>query len=147
MTLVKLNQRPVDKRANSLFEDFFNNFPSRILNEEFSGFNQSVPVNVKETDNAYLLEIVAPGMDKKDFKVNIDNNILTISAEKKVDTKDENHRHVRREFNYRSFTRSFTVDDTIQSDNIQAKYENGLLLIELPKKEEVKIAPKEISIQ
>jgi len=147
MTLVKLNQRPVEKKVNSLFEDFFNNFPSRILNEEFSGFNQSVPVNVKETDNAYLLEIVAPGMDKKDFKVNIDNSILTISAEKKVENKDENQRHVRREFNFKSFTRSFTVDDTIQSDNIQAKYENGVLLIELPKKEEVKIAPKEISIQ
>jgi HSP20 family protein len=147
MTLVKLNQRPVEKRVNNLFEDFFNNFPSRILNEEFAGFNQTVPVNVKETDNAYLLEIVAPGMDKKDFKVNIDNNILTISAEKKVENKDESQRHVRREFNYKSFTRSFTVDDTIQSDNIQAKYENGVLFIELPKKEEVKIAPKEISIQ
>ena len=147
MTLVKFNQRPVEKRVNNLFEDFFNNFPSRILNEEFSGLNQTVPVNVKETDNAYLLEIVAPGMDKKDFKVNIDNSILTISAEKKLENKDENHRHVRREFNYKSFTRSFTVDDTIQSDNIQARYENGVLFIELPKKEEVKIAPKEISIQ
>jgi len=147
MTLVKFNQRPAEKRVNNLFEDFFNNFPSRILNEEFSGLNQTVPVNVKETDNAYLLEIVAPGMDKKDFKVNIDNSILTISAEKKLENKDENHRHVRREFNYKSFTRSFTVDDTIQSDNIQARYENGVLFIELPKKEEVKIAPKEISIQ
>ena len=147
MTLVKFNQRPAEKRVNNLFEDFFNNFPSRILNEEFSGLNQTVPVNVKETDNAYLLEIVAPGMDKKDFKVNIDNSILTISAKKKLENKDENHRHVRREFNYKSFTRSFTVDDTIQSDNIQARYENGVLFIELPKKEEVKIAPKEISIQ
>jgi len=147
MTLVKFNQRPAEKRVNNLFEDFFNNFPSRILNEEFSGLNQTVPVNVKETDNAYLLEIVAPGMDKKDFKVNIDNSILTISAEKKLENKDENHRHVRREFNYKSFTRSFTVDDTIKSDNIQARYENGVLFIELPKKEEVKIAPKEISIQ
>ncbi len=147
MTLVKLNQRPVEKRINTLFEDFFNNYPSRILNEEFSGVNQAVPANVKETARAYILEIIAPGMDKGDFKVNIDNNILTVSAEKKAENKDENERQVRREFNYKSFTRSFTMDDTIQADNIQAKYENGVLYLELPKKEEVKIAPKEISIQ
>jgi HSP20 family protein len=147
MTLVKLNQRPLDKRVNSLFEDFFSNFPSRIMNEEFSGYNQTVPANIRENANAYILEIVAPGMDKSDFKVNIDNNILTVSAEKKSETKEENERQVRREFNYKSFTRSFTVDETIQSDKIQAKYENGVLFIDLPKKEEVKISPKEISIQ
>jgi HSP20 family protein len=147
MTLVKLNQRPIEKRVNHLFEDFFNNFPSRILNEDFAGFNQTVPANVRENANAYILEIVAPGMDKGDFKVNFDKNILTISAEKKSETKDENERHVRREFNFKSFTRSFTIDDSIQDDKIQAKYENGVLLIELPKKEEVKISPKEISIQ
>ncbi len=147
MTFVKLNQRPVEKRINTLFEDFFNNYPSRILNEEFSGANQGVPANVKETARAYILEIIAPGLDKGDFKVNIDNNILTVSAEKKAENKDENERQVRREFNYKSFTRSFTMDDTIQADNIQAKYENGVLYLELPKKEEVKIAPKEISIQ
>jgi len=147
MTLVRLNQRPIEKRVNNLFEDFFSNFPSRILNEDFSGFNQSVPANVRETANAYLLEVVAPGMDKGDFKVNIDNNILTVSAEKKSEKKDENERQVRREFNYKSFTRSFTIDESIQNDKIQAKYENGVLYIELPKKEEVKISPKEISIQ
>lgn len=147
MTLVKLNQRPLDKRVNSLFEDLFSNFPSRILNEEFSGYNQTVPANIRENANAYILEVVAPGMDKGDFKVNIDNNILTISAEKKSETKDENERQVRREFNFKSFTRSFTVDESIQSDKIQAKYENGVLYIDLPKKEEVKISPKEISIQ
>jgi HSP20 family protein len=147
MTLVKLNQRPLDKRVNSLFEDFFNHFPSRIWNEEFTGASQTVPVNVRENDQAYILDVVAPGMDKGDFKVNVDNNILTVSAEKKSETKDENERQVRREFNYKSFTRSFTIDDSIQADKIQAKYENGVLFIELPKKEEVKISPKEISIQ
>ena len=147
MTLVKLNQRPVDKRVNSLFEDFFNHFPSRIFNEEFAGQNQGVPVNVRENGQSYLLEVVAPGMEKGDFKVNVDNGILTISAEKKSESKDENERQVRREFSYKSFTRSFTIDDSIQADKIQAKYENGVLFIELPKKEEVKISPKEISIQ
>jgi HSP20 family protein len=147
MTMVKLNQRPMDRRINNIFEDFFNNFPSRIVNDEFSGINSSVPVNIKENEHAYLLEVIAPGMEKADFKVNIDHNILTVSAEKKTDTKQENERQVRREFNYKSFTRSFTVDDSIAGDKIFAKYENGVLFIELPKKEEVKISPKEIAIQ
>jgi HSP20 family protein len=90
---------------------------------------------------------VAPGMDKADFKVNVDNNILTISAEKKAESNKENERMVRREYTYRSFARTFTLDDSISADNIKAKYDNGVLNIELPKKEEVKIQPKEISIQ
>lgn len=146
MTLVKFNQRPADRRVNSFFEDFFNQFPSRIM-DDMSSMNNSAPVNIRETENAYHIEVIAPGMDKGDFKVNIDNNVLTISAEKKSEANKETERMVRREFSYKSFARTFTLDDTIQSDNILAKYENGVLHIELPKKEEVKIQPKEINIQ
>lgn len=146
MTLVKFNQRPADRRVNSFFEDFFNQFPSRIM-DDVSSMNNSAPVNIRETENAYHIEVIAPGMEKGDFKVNIDNNVLTISAEKKTETNKETERMVRREFSYKSFARTFTLDDTIQSDNILAKYENGVLHIELPKKEEVKIQPKEINIQ
>lgn len=144
MTLVRFNQRPIDKKVNSFFEEFFNHLPSRV-NDEF--VNSSVPVNIRENENAYLIEVVAPGMDKADFKVNVDSNILTISAEKKAESNKENERMVRREYTYRSFARTFTLDDSINADNIMAKYENGVLNIELPKKEEVKIQPKEISIQ
>jgi HSP20 family protein len=145
MTLVRFNQRPVDKKVNSFFEDFFSQFPSRLVNDDF--VSTSVPVNIREMEGAYAIEVVAPGMDKGDFKVNVDNNILTISAEKKAESNKENERMVRREYSYKSFARTFTLDETINADNIQAKYENGVLHIELPKKIEAKIQPKEISIQ
>jgi HSP20 family protein len=147
MTLVKFNQRPAERRVNAFFEDFFNHFPSRLVNDDFASGQGSVPVNIKETEQSYVLEVVAPGMEKADFKVNVDNNVLTISGEKKTETANENERQVRREFSYKSFARTFTIDDTINAENIVAKYENGVLHLELPKKEEAKIQPKEISIQ
>jgi HSP20 family protein len=79
--------------------------------------------------------------------VNIDKNILTISSEKKADTKKDDEKMVRREYSFRSFTRSFTLDDSIDASKIAARYEQGVLYISLPKKEEVKLMPKEISIQ
>lgn len=144
MTLVRFNQRPIDRKVNSFFEEFFNQFPSRSTNDEF--VSNSVPVNIRETEKSYEIEVVAPGMDKGDFKVNIDNNLLTISAEKKAETTKENERMVRKEFTYKSFARTFTLDETINAENILAKYENGVLKIELPKKEEAKIQPKQIDI-
>ena len=146
MTLVKFNQRPVEKSFGNLFEDLFNNFPNRVFGDDFGG-HSFVPVNIKETKDAYQLEVVAPGLDKADFKVNIDNDILTISAEKKTETKDENEKQVRKEFTYRSFKRSFTIDEKIDASKIEAKYENGVLHLSLPKKEDVKQAPTEIAIQ
>jgi HSP20 family protein len=145
MTLVRFNQKPIDRKVNSFFEDFFNQFPSRAVNEDF--VTSSVPVNIRENEKAYTIEVVAPGMDKSDFKVNVDNNILTISAEKKAESNKENERMVRREFIYKSFARTFTLDETINAENIHAKYDSGVLTLELPKKEEAKIQPKEISIQ
>ena len=71
MTLVKFNQRPAERRANAFFEDFFNHFPSRLVNDDFASGQGSVPVNIKETEQSYVLEVVAPGMEKADFKVNL----------------------------------------------------------------------------
>lgn len=146
MTLVKFNQRPMERRMNSLIDDLFNAFPSKFLNDDLNLPQYTAPVNIRETEKAYLLEVVAPGLDKQDFKVNVDNNILTISGEKKATAQQENERQVRKEFSYKSFARTFTMDDTINADAIVAKYENGVLHVELPKKEEAKIQPKEISI-
>lgn len=145
MTLVKFN-RPVNRGFNFV-EDFFNDFPA-LFNE---GFNKStsngfVPVNVKETENAYQLDIVAPGFEKNDFKINVDANILTVSAEKKTEEKKENEKQVRSEYSYRSFKRSFTLDEKINSSEIDAKYVNGVLALNLPKKVEVKEAAKQITI-
>jgi HSP20 family protein len=146
MTLVKLNQKPFEKTFNSLFEDFFQSFPSGYAGNEWNN-NGFIPANIRETAEGYHLDLVAPGMEKQDFKVNIDKNILTISAEKKTENKKEDEKMIRKEYSFRSFSRSFTLDDTIDATKIAAKYENGVLMLQLPKKEEVKLMPKEIAIQ
>jgi len=148
MTFVKLNNKPTEKNFNSLIEDLWKGIPSTINNEFNSLFHkESVPVNIKETKDAYVLEVVAPGWDKNEIKVSLDDKILSISAEKKNEVNDENSSYMRREFTSRSFKRSFTVDEKIDASNIQAKYENGVLTLNLPKMPEVKASSKEISIQ
>ena len=148
MTFVKLNNKPTEKNFNSLIEDLWKGIPSTINNEFNSLFHkESVPVNIKETKDAYVLEVVAPGWNKNDIKVSLDDKILSISAEKKNEVIDENSSYVRREYTSRSFKRSFTVDEKIDASNIQAKYENGVLTLNLPKMPEVKASSKEISIQ
>jgi HSP20 family protein len=147
MTLVKFN-RPVTRGFGNLVDDFFNEVPA-FFND---GFNKSisnvfVPVNVKESEGSYQLDVVAPGFDKADFKINLDGNILTISAEKKAEEKNENEKQVRNEYKYRSFKRSFTLDEKTDASNIDAKYINGVLILNLPKKAEVKEAVKEISVK
>lgn len=146
--MVKLNQRPFEKTFNSLFEDIFQNLPNTISGNDWNGRfnNEFAPVNIRETGEAFTLDVVAPGMDKQDFKLNLEKNLLTISAEKKIEQKEEQEKIVKREFSFRSFSRSFKIDESIDTGSITAKYENGILQITLPKKEEVKLVPKEISI-
>ena len=141
MTLVKLNNRPVPG-FSGLFNEFFPEFPS--LNTEHTS---TVPVNVSETADAYHLELSAPGRNKEDFSVSIENGLLTIGYEKKEEAKTEGVKSVRREFTFKSFKRSFSLDEKIDAENIQAKYENGLLTFTLPKKEQAKEVKKQISIQ
>ena len=112
--------------------------------------NPSVPdVNVRETKDQYTIEVAAPGMDKKDFNVDVQNNMLVISSEK--ESKDENkedENFLRREFSYTSFQRSFSIPENVDADNIKAKYDNGVLYVELPKrKEAVEKASKQIKIE
>lgn len=151
MTMVKFNRRPFETGFNNLFDDFFAGLP--VMNKHNGqGWNGFAPVNIKETDQAYYVELVAPGFDKGDFKVTVDDNILTISAqhqtdEKKEDTAENKTRELRREYAYRSIKRSFTLDEKIDTTGIEAKYTNGVLALNLPKKAEVKQAVKEINIQ
>lgn len=148
MTLVKLNGKPFQKSFNNLFEDFFNDMPVAFRNDLMPvGKNNLTPVNIKETEKSYNLEVVAPGFEKNDFKVSLDKNILTISAEKENETKEDNEKSILREYSYRSFKRSFTLDEKIDAVNIDAKYVNGVLTLNLPKKEIVKESVKEISVQ
>jgi HSP20 family protein len=148
MTLVNFRNRPVERNFNNVLDTFLTGFPS-VFRDDFvtPDLKQFAPVNVKEVENGYQLEVVAPGLEKEDFKLDLDKNILTISAEKKAETEMKNEKHFRREYKYQSFKRSFTIDEHIDADNIDAKYVNGVLLLNLPKKAEVKPAVKQISIQ
>ena len=141
MTLVKNNFRPVN--FNSVFNELLNEFP---VFADKAGLNFP-PVNIAETTDAYHVELNAPGRNKEDFKINADQGLLTISYEKKEETKNEDVKSVRREFSFQGFKRSFSLDDKVDVANIQAKYENGLLKLLLPKKAEVKEAAKQITIQ
>ena len=117
---------------------------------KFSGREESIgfpPVNIHETPEAYHLELSAPGRNKEDFKLSVDNGQLTISFEKKEETKTEEYKTIRKEFSFKSFKRSFNLDDRIDANGIQAKYENGVLKLLLPKKEQVKESTKQISVQ
>ena len=148
MTHVKFNRKPFEGTFNNLFDDLFTEIPA-LLKTEFNKSDRSgfVPVNVKETEKSYQLDVVAPGFEKADFKINLDQNLLTVSAEKKEEVKDENQKQIRREYNYNSFKRSFTIDEKIDATNIEASYNNGVLTLNLPKKEVVKASATEISIK
>ncbi len=144
MTVLKLNQE-LQSSFNGLFDNLFNGLPSSFARQ---GFDTTTPhVNISETAEAYLLEVNAPGRNKENFKLNLDKNLLTISYEMPEQKRSEIAKSIRSEFSLNNFKRTFTVDEKIAGDNIQAKYENGILLVTLPKKEEVKISPKQISIQ
>lgn len=143
MTLVKFNNRPVNSVISTVFDDLFNQFPATWKDSSL----HHPPVNIHETKDAYHLELSAPGLNKEDFQVKIEEGLLTISFEKKEGTKTEEYKTVRREFTQRSFKRSFTVDDQVDVDNIQARYEQGVLKLHLPKKEQAKSSTKQINIQ
>ena len=147
MTNVKLIRKPTGSSFNSFVDDFFTGLPvlfNNVNKNETKGF---VPVNVKETEKSYKLEVVAPGFEKADFKVNLDQDLLTIEAEKKDEVKEETEKHIRKEYSYRSFKRSFTLDEKIDATNVEASYINGVLTLNLPKKETVKASATEIAIK
>jgi HSP20 family protein len=134
-------------------------FLDNLLNEMPASRKSSLnfpPVNIVENNDNYELEINAAGRKKEDFKITVDKNILTVSFsfeknEEKNDEKNEGHKEnkkfIKKEFVISSFERSFTLDEKINAEDILAKYENGILTLTLPKKEEVKVMPKEIAVQ
>ena len=128
----------------SIFDRFFNNELMDWNHSNFSSTNTSLPaINVKETDDDFVIEVAAPGMSKNDFSVNFKNNVLTISSEKKNEKEEKNENYTRKEFSYQSFQRSFTVaENAVVGEKISAKYDNGILHIVLPKRDEVKPQPE-----
>ncbi|HAH59998.1 MAG: Hsp20/alpha crystallin family protein [Lentimicrobium sp.] len=98
-------------------------------------------VNIVEGKEDFRIEVAAPGLDKSDFKINVENNVLSISSEKEEKTEENEDRYMRREFSYTSFNRSFSLPQTVDPEKISAKHENGVLTISIPKKEEAKVKP------
>ena len=146
MTLIKWKNNLTNPATQNTFSDFFNDFFNDSLMSR--DYFKSVPaVNISERQNDYLIEMAAPGFAKEDFKVNVDNDVLTISAEKKNEKKDENSRYTRKEFQYSSFSRTFTMPEHVEAEKIGAEYKEGVLSLMLPKKEEAKVKPaREIKI-
>lgn len=142
MTLVK--HHPA--YFGNVFGELFNSFPADWGKDMQTSF-AIPPVNIHETSDGYHVSLSAPGRNKEDFKVDVDKGLLTISFEKKEEAENKEYKTIRREFSFQSFKRSFKVDEKINTDGIQAKYENGILQLFLPKNESVKAEPRQINVQ
>jgi HSP20 family protein len=145
MTLVKFNP---DKNKNALIPGFDNVFES-IFNDTF--FNERIisrvpATNISESENHFHVELAVPGLKKEDFKLNLDRNILTVSVEKQAEQNVQKN-YSKREYAYSSFVRSFTLPDSVNAEKIEASYNDGVLAIDLPKREESKSVRKQIEIK
>lgn len=148
MSLMKRNGNTFSSLP-SLFDDFFSRELFNWGNSNFSSTSTTVPsVNIKETADNYEVEVAAPGMEKKDFNVTLDDNLLIISSSKQQSQEKKEDNYTRREFSYQSFQRSFELPkNVVDEDKIIARYENGLLHLTIPKREEAKQkAPRTIEI-
>jgi HSP20 family protein len=140
MLPVKRNLLPTISR---FFDDDWDSLFD-FSNRNFSTTQTTLPsVNIKETSNEFVVEMAAPGMKKDDFQIELNNNVLTIKSETKNEKEEkDSENYTRREFSYQSFQRSFNLNNRVIDDSkIEAKYDNGILNILLPKKEEVKAKP------
>jgi HSP20 family protein len=146
MTLVKFNP---EKRSNSLLPGFSDVFDS-IFNDTF--FNDRmvtrVPaVNISESEQNYHVELAAPGLKKEDFKLNLERNVLNISVEQSANHEDTRKNYSKREFSYSSFVRSFTLPESADDSQINATYTDGILRIDIAKREEAKTVRRQIDIK
>ncbi|MEJ7611036.1 MAG: Hsp20/alpha crystallin family protein [Ferruginibacter sp.] len=145
MSYVKVNNNY--RSFDGLMKDLFNEFPSAVSKTVREDVLHYPPVNITDKAALYLVELSAPGYSKADFAVKLENNVLTVSTEKKEEPATENEKMIRTEFGLKSFKRSFTLNEKIDSENISAKYDNGILKLELPKKEISNAGAKDINIQ
>ena len=132
--------RPLGLLRPRIFDDFM--LPWNELTGDgdlLPDWRSTVPaVNISEDESNYLLSLAAPGMKKDDFKIDLEGDTLTIHAEKESEQKDSTRRYTRREYEYRAFSRSFTLPEGVDRDKIDARYENGVLQLTLNKKEDAK---------
>jgi HSP20 family protein len=145
MTLVKFGNGQKNYPVNPFFNDVFDS----ILNDTFIGdklISRVPAVNIAENENEFHIELAAPGLKKEDFKINLDKNVLSVSADKKVENV-EGTKFSKREYNYTSFTRSFTLPETVDHSKINAEYTDGVLILTVAKREEAKFQSREIAVK
>jgi len=146
MTLVKHRpQGPLVTPFDELFNGFFGRDLSHFIGSD--DMQRSSPrVNITESKESFKLDLLAPGLHKEDLKMNVENDTLTISAEKKNEALVEGERYTRREFGFSAFKRSFRLPENVTAENIKAEFTNGVLSVSIPKTEPAKPAVREISI-
>jgi HSP20 family protein len=145
MTLVKFNNK-----ANNALMPGFNDVFDSIFNDTFFGDRMitRVPaVNISESENNYHVEVAAPGLKKDDFKLNLERNQLSISVEQSAEQQDTQKNFSKREYSYNSFVRSFTLPDSADHSQIEASYTDGILRIDIAKREEAKAVRRQIEIK
>ncbi len=128
MNLVKRNNTLFPAVMDELFKDWAGG--AQLVNKMVP------PVNIRETENAFTVELMAAGLKKEDFSIEVDNELLTISAEVKAEKLQEEGKFTKKEFSYSSFKRSFTLPETVRQEDINAVYQDGILKLTLPKREE-----------
>ena len=149
MTLVKFSNGNKSQSLSPIFNDVFESFFNTDSFVSDRLISRVPAVNIAETENEYHIELAVPGMKKEDFKVSLDKNVLSISAETKFESEEtrEDKRYNRREYSYNSFVRTFTLPESADHSNISAEYTDGILKVAVAKKEEAKIQSREISIR
>lgn len=140
------DHKMVTRTIGGLMEEMFNGGWNNILNHDTKD-RMNVPVNIRENDTAYELQVIAPGLKKEEFKISVEKNVLTVSFEHKEEDKQQKDGKVlRNEYSFRSFKRSFTLNEKIEASGINAKYTDGVLEVTLPKKEHTAPETQEITV-
>ncbi|MCK4746049.1 MAG: Hsp20/alpha crystallin family protein [Bacteroidales bacterium] len=137
----------INRTYPSILDEFFGRdfYP---VHYRSNGFKSLPAVNISEGDDEYTIEVAAPGLEKKDFKIDLENDCLTISSVRVDNTEDNQDQYTRREFRYNGFSRSFTLPEGVDADNVTASHKNGVLSVNIPKKEEAKAKPaRQIAIK
>lgn len=145
MTLVKFKENKPARNYNTFNELFDSFFKESLVNDKL--INRVPAVNISESEGHFHIELATPGLKKEDFKIAVDKDVLTISSESESESKDENKKLNRQEYNYSSFTRSFNLPELVDQANIDAVYTDGVLKIDIAKKEEAKLQTREIAVK
>jgi HSP20 family protein len=146
MSLIKFNNGSNSKSLNPGFNDIFES----VFNDSFLSdrmISRVPAVNISETQDHYLIEMAAPGLNKEDFNIKLDRNLLSVSVEQKKEQTQQNKQFNKREFSYSSFVRSFALPDTADDAQIEAQYQDGMLNIHVAKKDEAKQTVRQIEIK